>query len=582
MKTTKRTIWLLAYCLLCYICISCEEEDDAPANNPPTIEAQSFSVQENSASGTAVGTVKATDQDEDDLTFSITGGNNGEAFAIDAASGAITVKTSSELDFETNTSFTLVVQVSDGKETASANISISVVDESENLAPLLDNQTFNIDENSENGTVVGTIQASDPDEDALTFSITGGNTGDAFAVDAASGKLTVNTSSELDYETTPSFVLTVDVSDGQLSSTAEITVELNDIDEAPTVGIGLLATREEVLESLDLRYAEFSAYLEFAYLFDGVYANTTASPSAAWNNLHAHTHNMLDPQVLELWTGAYDIIFGLNNIILSAEEVLTDIQEKDEVTGQALAMRSYLYFNLVSWFSSVPLELELTNTQSTQTAQPNMLALIVEHLVSSISMLPESWPVGQTRNLDKGFAQALLARIYLFNENWSEALSGADGLIGSALYDLSDNTSNFTTDNSELIWGFDQTGSPEFSGFFSKGGHVPVLRLTEQYLIKAEVNITIGSLTDTKDALDALKVRAGEGAISAGLSPTELLEITLAQWQSEMNEEGITFFTLRRFGKAESELSISNFQLLLPIPLEVLDNNPNFFQNSGY
>lgn len=75
MKTIQKTILLLVYFSLCYICISCEEDEDTPVNHPPKIEAQSFSVQENSASGTAVGTVKATDQDEDELTFSITQGN---------------------------------------------------------------------------------------------------------------------------------------------------------------------------------------------------------------------------------------------------------------------------------------------------------------------------------------------------------------------------------------------------------------------------------------------------------------------------------------------------------------------------
>ena len=175
-----------------------------------------------------------------------------------------------------------------------------------------------------------------------------------------------------------------------------------------------------------------------------------------------------------------------------------------------------------------------------------------------------------------------MARTYLFNEDWSNALSVANDVINNAEYDLSDNTTSFTSDNTELIWGFDQTGNAQFSGFFSKGNHVPVFRLTEAYLVAAEANTALGNLIDTKDAIDALKLRAGEAILSVGLSQNQLFEITLAQWKSEMDQEGTSFITLRRFFEAESELSISNFQLLLPIPQSLLDENPNLFQNPGY
>ena len=576
MKTIRRITRLLMYCCLCYICISCEEDDDTPANNPPKIEAQSFSVAENSPGGTTVGTVKATDQDEDELTFSITDGNTGEAFAINGTSGVITVNDPSVFDFETNPSFTLVVQVSDGTDMASANIGIEVTDQDENLSPVVENQSFSIDENSQEGTVVGTIQASDPDEDALTFSITDGNTGDAFAVNAGTGELTVNTSSALDYETTPSFTLTIAVSDGQVSSTAGITVELNDIAAEP------LATRAEVLASLESRYVDFGAYLEFTYLLDGVYANTTASPSSEWDNLHAHSHNSNDGQVLKLWSEGYELILDLNNIILSAENALTDNQEKDEVTGQAMAIRAYLYFNLMKWFGPVPLELEIENTGSFRSSQQDVITFIQNNLNLSIGKLPASWTAGQEGKVTKGFAQALLARTYLFNADWSNALTLANEIIGNSLYNLSENTNNFTADNSELIWGFEQTGNAQFSSFFTKGNYVPVFRLTEAYLISAEAHTALFSLTDAKDALDVLRLRAGEATLPAGLSQSDLSGEVFSQWQSEMSLEGNSFITLRRFFKAESELSIANFQLLLPVPFEILDNNSNLTQNQGY
>ena len=101
----------------------------------------------------------------------------------------------------------------------------------ENAAPEINDQSFSIDENSASGTAVGTISASDPNGDEITFSITAGNTDDAFAV-ADDGNITVNTQAALDFETTASFELTVQVSDGQAEASASITIDLNDVDES--------------------------------------------------------------------------------------------------------------------------------------------------------------------------------------------------------------------------------------------------------------------------------------------------------------------------------------------------------------
>ena len=96
--------------------------------------------------------------------------------------------------------------------------------------PNISNQSFSVDENSVNGTVVGTVFASDPDGDSLSYAITGGNTSGAFAINAGNGQLTVANSVALDYETITQFGLTVQVADPDgLDDSATITVALNDV-----------------------------------------------------------------------------------------------------------------------------------------------------------------------------------------------------------------------------------------------------------------------------------------------------------------------------------------------------------------
>ncbi|MBE3123843.1 MAG: cadherin domain-containing protein, partial [Planctomycetes bacterium] len=115
-----------------------------------------------------------------------------------------------------------------------------------NQAPVVNGQTLGpVAENSANGTVVGSVAASDPDTgQSLTYAITGGNTGNAFAINATTGQITVATSAALNYETTPSFALTVQVTDNgtpALSDTGTVTINLTNVNEMPT-GVSLSST----------------------------------------------------------------------------------------------------------------------------------------------------------------------------------------------------------------------------------------------------------------------------------------------------------------------------------------------------
>ena len=143
------------------------------------------------------------------------------------------------------------VTVTDSTAVADAqDLQVTVTDVNE--APTIANQSFGVNENTPNSTSVGTVVATDLDAgDSLTYAITGGNTGGAFAIDAATGEITVATTGEitvansaaLDFETTPSFGLTVQVTDsGALSDSATVTINLTDVNDAPTIGAQVAAS----------------------------------------------------------------------------------------------------------------------------------------------------------------------------------------------------------------------------------------------------------------------------------------------------------------------------------------------------
>lgn len=205
---------------------------DVDENTMPTISAQEFTVAEDIDDATAIGTVTAMDAEGDDLSFSITTNDN-DLFEI-TDMGELSLAAGQNLDFETTTSHTITVQVSDGVLTASAEITINVTDVGENMAPTIDNQEFTAAEDISDDAVIGTVTASDADGDDLSFSITT-NSSDLFEI-TEGGELSLAEGTNLDFETTMSHDITVEVTDGALSSSATITINVTDIDERVFVG----------------------------------------------------------------------------------------------------------------------------------------------------------------------------------------------------------------------------------------------------------------------------------------------------------------------------------------------------------
>ena len=161
--------------------------------------AQTFSISESAANGSAAGTVVATDTDAG-TTFSawqIDGGTGASVFAIDAASGALSVVDDAALDFETTTSYSVDVSVFDGyRRSLPASVAINITNENDNTPVIATPLSFHIDGGVRN--VVGKAAASDADDtnqpDFTTlqnWQIIGGTGAAVFAIQPTSGAIRV-------------------------------------------------------------------------------------------------------------------------------------------------------------------------------------------------------------------------------------------------------------------------------------------------------------------------------------------------------------------------------------------------------
>ena len=202
---------------------------------------ETVSVDENTASGEAIGDpITANDPDGDDLTYSLTG-TYAASFSIDSSTGQIS--TGDPLDHETMDTYHLAVSVRDGKdidgnsdtvEDDSIGVTINVNDVNE--APVFAEDaptTLNVVENTPADENIGEpITATDQDNgDTVTYDLDD-NDGAAFEIDTNTGQ--IKTKASLMDESQGTYNVTVTASDDNNNeATHEVTITVIDANDPP-------------------------------------------------------------------------------------------------------------------------------------------------------------------------------------------------------------------------------------------------------------------------------------------------------------------------------------------------------------
>tara|TARA_X000000950_G_scaffold240329_1_gene293322 strand:+ start:301 stop:4647 length:4347 start_codon:yes stop_codon:yes gene_type:complete len=187
-------------------------------NDAPSIDiASTIQVEENQ---TAVTTVAVSDVDEDELTLTL-GGTDADSFNL-SDENVLTFKEAP--DYETKTSYSITLTLTDGTETVTKDITIAITNVND-IAPVFTSESaFSVEENQD---VIGIVTATDEEGDDIIFSVSGSE-----LVITSSGELTFV--STPDYESKPTYTAVVTASDGVNSSTQDITINILDVDELST------------------------------------------------------------------------------------------------------------------------------------------------------------------------------------------------------------------------------------------------------------------------------------------------------------------------------------------------------------
>ena len=357
------------------------------------------------------------------------------------------------------------------------------------------------------------------------------------------------------------------------------------------------------------------------------------------------THASLNSR---LWQVAYSGIYQANQVIegLNASTAVNGLL-RQQLTGEALFVRALYYFYLVNFFGDVPL-IKTTdyrkNSSLPRAKTADIYAQIILDLKTAKVLLPLTF-TGNARVRPTVFAAAsLLARVYLYRQEWAKAVEESSLVISSPQHTLAPNLNNvFVMTSTEAIWQlmpagaqsntgegaifipFSATTVPTISltpslysafetGDLRKANWVKtvainsiiytypfkykirsgatgeynvVLRLAEQYLIRAEANAQLQQLAPAKADLDKIRSRASLPANNS-VDQAGLLNDIMQERRIELfSEWAHRWFDLIRTGRVSTVLGPlkpawnANFALF-PIPQQELDRNPFLFQNPGY
>lgn len=160
-------------------------------------------------------------------------------------------------------------------------------------------------------------------------------------------------------------------------------------------------------------------------------------------------HTPVNAQLSDVWRWMYSGVNRTNYIMEFQDKI--DFPDKPRVLAETRFLRAYYYFELVKFFGDVPMVVDQRflfgdQFEIDRTPKAVVYAQIERDLIFAIDNLQYTTPdIGRAT---KGSAQALLGKVYLFQEKYGDAADVLDDLILSNEYSLvTDYSTIFENDN---------------------------------------------------------------------------------------------------------------------------------------
>ena len=159
---------------------------------------------------------------------------------------------------------------------------------------------------------------------------------------------------------------------------------------------------------------------------DDNYAGGGSSSDGA--GIQGFSNFTLNPNIMpgSFWSDHYQGVFRANILLKKLPDVPMDASEKARFTAETKSLRAIYYFNLVRMFKNIPLIIEPLSTTDiynvTQAPPSDVYAQIEKDLSEAIPDLPPTVNLAtEAGRITRGAAQAMLGKVYLYDNKKSEA-----------------------------------------------------------------------------------------------------------------------------------------------------------------
>ncbi|MBS1950836.1 MAG: RagB/SusD family nutrient uptake outer membrane protein [Cytophagales bacterium] len=145
-----------------------------------------------------------------------------------------------------------------------------------------------------------------------------------------------------------------------------------------------------------------------------------------------------------LWSGHYNGIGAANQALKALAVAAIPAATKNQLKGEVRFLRGYFYFNLVRFYGGVPLVMQVPKDAHDANTNPIYQtradkAVVYDSIVRDLNFAISNLPLRSQSSVghaNKGAAQAMLAKVYMYLEQWDSVMSLTNKVIASGQYQL--------------------------------------------------------------------------------------------------------------------------------------------------
>lgn len=142
-----------------------------------------------------------------------------------------------------------------------------------------------------------------------------------------------------------------------------------------------------------------------------------------------------------VWQASYEGVFRANLVLQEVPNIEMDESLKNRVLGEAKFLRALYYWHLTTLYGDVPLITEAdaedpSKAEVGASPKSEVYALMIQDLQEAAETLPLTYDDAEVGRATKGAAQALLGKVYLYDQNYAEAEKWLAAVINSDVYGL--------------------------------------------------------------------------------------------------------------------------------------------------